>query len=106
MAFSSPHEFRDELVKLWPVFLTDEDALEADTFHALVTAFTPYLNLVLSDYTPREARAFGKLVNRMVEAGGSQQNAIETCYLEHASQIGCTKALKPHLNAASRKELR
>ena len=106
MSYGSPHELRAELAKLVPAFAEDEGALEAESFHQLVMAFTPFLKLVLGERTPREARAFGQVVNRMVEAGGPQQNAIETCLLEHASQIGSTKLLKPHLNSAARKELR
>jgi hypothetical protein len=106
MSYCSPHELRAELAKLVSAFAEDEGAIEAASFHQVVTAFAPFLRAVLSEQTPREARAFGQVVNRMVEAGGAQQNAIETCLLEHASQMGCTKLLKPHLNSAARKELR
>jgi hypothetical protein len=106
MSFSSAHELRAELVELCARFAEDEGGLEATNFHELVMAFNPFLRFVVSADTPREARKFGQIVNRMVEAGGPQQNAIETCLLEHASQIGCAKVLKPHLNAAARKELR
>jgi hypothetical protein len=40
----------------------------------------------------------------VVTAAGEPQ--VRTCPLEHASQIGCAKVLNPHLNSASRKELR
>jgi hypothetical protein len=106
MAYSSPQELREDLAKLCPAFASDEDAMEATSFHQLVMAFTPYLKDVLKAESPRKSRAFGALVNRMVDGGGSQQNAIETCLLEHASQIGCAKLLKPHLSAAAKKELR
>jgi hypothetical protein len=67
---------------------------------------TPLLKWYLDGKSEREVRAFGELVNSMVEAGGDQRNAIETCLLEHASQAGCAKILKPFLSAAARDELR
>jgi hypothetical protein len=106
MSYSSPQELREELIELCPAFAQDEGGSDATNFHELVMAFNHYLRFVLSQDSPREARRFGQVVNRLVEAGGPQQNAIETCLLEHASQIGVTKLLKPHLTAAAKKELR
>jgi hypothetical protein len=45
-------------------------------------------------------------VSRMVGAGGDQQNAIETCLLEHASQLRCADLLRPHVDDRARRALR
>jgi hypothetical protein len=65
----------------------------------------PGLKRYLDSRSERELREVGHLINNMVEAGGDQQNAIETCLLEHASQVGCARALKAHLSPAAKKEL-
>jgi hypothetical protein len=79
---------------------------EAESYHQVVMELSPCITRYLEESTDRSVKEFGALVDRMVEAGGTQQNAIETCLLEHASQVGCAKLLKPHLGPAARKELR
>jgi hypothetical protein len=89
---------------MFPDFETHCD--EAESYHQVVMDLSPFIARYLEEGTDRSAKEFGALVDRMVEARGAQQNAIETCLLEHASQVGCAKLLKPHLGPAARKELR
>jgi hypothetical protein len=89
---------------MFPDFAARSD--EAESYHQVVMELSPFIARYLQLGAERSAKEFGALVNRMVDAGGAQQNAIETCLLEHASQVGCTKLLEPHLSPAARKELR
>jgi hypothetical protein len=104
VTLASPAELRSTLIRMFPDFASQSD--EAESYHQVVMELSPFIASYLEKGPERGAKEFGALVNRMVEAGGSQQNAIETCLLEHASQIGCAKILKPHLSPAARKELR
>jgi hypothetical protein len=89
---------------MFPDFEARSD--EAETYHQVVMELSPFIARYLEQGTNRSAKEFGALVNCVVEAGGAQQNAIETCLLEHASQVGCAKLLRPHLGPAARRELR
>ena len=104
MTLESPADLRATLIRLFPDFAARSD--EAETYHQVLMELSPFITRFLEQGTERSAKEFGALVNRMVEAGGTQQNAIETCLLEHASQVGCAKLHKPHLGPAARKELR
>ena len=104
MTFESPADLRATLIRLFPDF--DSRSEEAETYHQVVMDLSPFIARYLEQGADRSAKEFGALVNRMVEAGGAQQSAIETCLLEHASQVGCAKLLKRHLSPAARKELR
>jgi hypothetical protein len=105
--FASPLEFHAAVCELFPAFSQEFEPDETiDTFHHVVSALAPQLAGYLEADSDRKTRAFCDVVNDMVEAGGDQRNAIETCLLEHASQIGCRKLLKPHLSVTAKRELR
>jgi hypothetical protein len=104
VTLESPAVLRATLIRMFPDFEAQSD--EAQTYHQVVMDLSPFITRYLEQGTERSAKEFGALVNRMVEAGGAQQNAIETCLLEHASQVGCAKLLRPHLGPAAQKELR
>ena len=92
------------MIRMFPDF--EAQSHESETYYQVVMELSPFIVRCLEQGADRCAKEFGALVNRMVEAGGAQQNAIETCLLEHASQVGCAKLLKPHLCPAARKVLR
>jgi len=104
VTLDSPTDLRATLIRMFPDFEAQCD--DAESYHQVVMELSRFIARYLEEGTDRSANEFGALVDRMVEAGGTQQNAIETCLLEHASQVGCAKLLKPHLGRAARKELR
>jgi hypothetical protein len=106
VTLASPLDLRVTLIRLFPEFASKSEETEAGTYHQVIMDLAPHLKHYLEGRYEREVRAFSKLVNDMVEAGGEQRNAIETCLLEHASQVGCAKILKPFLSSAAREELR
>jgi hypothetical protein len=106
-SFASPLEFRTAVCKLFPAFSQEFQLDEAiDTYHQVLMALTPLLAGYLDAESDRKKRAFCAIVNNMVDAGGDQRNAIETCLLEHASQVGCRKLLKPYLSVTAKREFR
>ncbi len=106
IGFSTPLDLRGVLVKLFPDFAIESDAAATLSYHCIVMDLTSVIKAYLEAGAACDVRAFCEIVNRMVEAGGGQQNAIETCLLEHASQVGCKQHLKPHLGSAAKNVLR
>jgi hypothetical protein len=105
--FASPLEFHAAVCDLFPTFTQEFEPNEAiDTYHQVVMALSPRLATYLSADSGGTTRDFCAVVNDMVEAGGDQRNAIETCLLEHATQVGCRKLLQPYLNVTAKQELR
>ena len=106
MDYSTPLELRAALVELFPAFAVESEAAGAQSYHRVVMDLAPLLKSYLEGGSVRKVRTFGEIVNHLVAAGGDQQNAIETCLLEHASQVGCARLLKPHLGEAAKRKLR
>jgi hypothetical protein len=104
VTLESPADLRATLIRLFPDFEAQCD--EAESYHQVIMELSPFITRYLEKGPERGAKEFGALVDRMVQAGGAQQSAIETCLLEHASQVGFAKVLKPYLGPAARKELR
>jgi hypothetical protein len=104
VTLESPADLRATLIRMFPDFGSRSD--EAETYHQVIMDLSPFIARYLEQGADRSAKEFGSLVSRMVEAGGAQRNAIETCLLEHASQVGCAKLLTRHLSPAAKKELR
>jgi len=105
MSFDTSRDLRAALVKLFPDFGA-EPADEPESYHRVVMDLAPFVTRYLEQGSPRTAEAFGELVSGMVGAGGDQENAIETCLLEHASQLRCDDLLRPHLDDRTRRALR
>jgi len=105
MSFDTPRDLRAALVRLFPDFGA-EPADESESYHRVVMDLAPSLLGYLELSSPPTVEAFADLVNDMVGAGGEPQNAIETCLLEHASQLRCAGLLRPHLDDRTRRALR
>jgi len=104
---NSPAELLATMTAMFPAFTSefdDEDEGEA-TYHQVVRQLAPVIAGYLRD-TPTQVEAFCNLVNAMVAAGGEKENAISTCLLEHASQVGVRNTIRPHLSPAAKQELR
>ncbi len=105
MSFDGSRDLRAALVELFPDFGA-EPADETESYHRVMMDLAPFVTRYLEQGSPGTAEAFGQLVNRMAGAGGDQQNAIETCLLEHASQLRFARLLRPHLDDRTRRALR
>ena len=76
------------------------------SFHSVFMTLGPVSFQLLSNVDVKVIKKFCKLVNRAVEQGGDLENAISTCFLEHASQIGVRKLIAPYLSKETKRELR
>ena len=95
---TTPQELQDALCQVFPDFKPQWDDNEPLTYHALLLEFTPHFGKAASTYSERQLRAFGDIVNRSIASGGTLENAVSTCFLEHMHQINVRKVLGPYLS--------
>jgi hypothetical protein len=106
MSMDSPAALAAALRELFPAFAGEIEGDDLTSYHEVVQRLAPRITGYLQAAPERRTAAFCKLVDELVAAGGDRENAISTCLLEHASQLGLEKTLRPHLGAAARQELR
>jgi hypothetical protein len=108
----SPQPLVDILILLFPEFIKEWDNgasfghRENYTYHSVLQEFAPVSLKMLSNATTSQIKDFCNLLNRMVEIGGDHENAVSTCFLEHASQVGVRKIIAPYLSKEAKRELR
>ena len=110
MKVASPADLVRELTAIFPEFAeiwdkghsfgyTSDDC----TFHAVFQEFSA---LDLARSPAQQIQKLCALINDFVAQGGDYENAVSTCFLEHAARIGARNILKPCLSAAAKRELR
>jgi hypothetical protein len=66
--------------------------------------FTPHFGSAASTYSERQLRALADIVNQVVADGGTIENAVSTCFLEHMYQINVRKVLAPYLSGEAKRK--
>jgi hypothetical protein len=102
----SPAGLARVLTKMFPAFEHELDGEEITSYHQVIQSLTPRITGYLRAAPEPTLHSFCNLVNEMVTAGGSQENAFSTCLLEHASQVKVRDLIRPHLSMAARQKLR
>jgi hypothetical protein len=103
----SPTDLANRLVELFPLFAAElEDEGQLQNFHQVVMRLAPVVSGYLQSSGERVVKNFCSLVDAMADAGGEQENAISTCFLEHASQVGARKLISQYLGVQAKRELR
>ena len=101
----------EDLAALFPQFEqewredTDGDTWD-HTLHSVWMSFAPLCQNYLEAAPNKTRDQFCQLVNEQVAAGGGYENAVSTCLLEHASQLGVRKLIQSHLSEDAKRELR
>lgn len=112
MNIQTPKDLVSALIGLFPGFQAEWDEGEGFggsgqyNFHTVFMELVPFCSGYLAEASPKTIQSFCALINDLVAAGGEMENAVSTCLLEHASQVGVRKALKPYLSLAAKAELR
>jgi len=75
-------------------------------YHSVFQEFAPVSHRMLNGSTTSQIKEFCKIINFMVETGGDLENAVSTCFLEHASQVGVRKIIALYLSKEAKQELR
>jgi hypothetical protein len=108
----SPRQVVDQLIRIFPAFLNEWDEGESYGFkgkynyHCVFQEFTPVSHMLFNKATTSQIKEFCELINSLIEIGGVCENAVSTCFLEHASQVGVSKIIAPYLSKEAKKELR
>jgi len=109
----TPSHLVQELTKLFPLFAEEWDGGESFgydgvnfSYHSIFMELAPCCAMYLSEATTDQRKAFCNLLNSMIDVGGDQENAVSTCLLEHASQIGIRNIIKSCLSQKALQELR
>lgn len=108
--FKEPKDLQEALVELFPSFIEEVDE-EYDelynplTYHRVWMDFSPLAKDFLTNAGKKELKGVCLIINASVEHGEDQENAVSTCFLEHASQIRVDNLIKANLSSAARSEL-
>lgn len=102
---SSPGELLAALKAIFPNFApklaADEEA--ELTYHGLfLFEFNPFFSGHIEEFTPMQLKAFAQLIARCSSVPGSLENAIDTCFLEHTSQLKVNRELGKYWREAQR----
>ena len=112
MKIQIPQDLVAAPIDLFPKFQDEWDEGEAYggigqySFHTVFMELAPVCSGYLAEASSRTVETFCTLINRFVASGGDMENAVSTCLLEHASQVGIAKTIKSHLSQAAKAELR
>lgn len=106
-----PQETLEQLSAIFPEFRqswSEEEAPPEDglvdgvyyewTHHAVLRCFLYYFSTSHEGFKKRQLERFGAWVNAAVAAGADLENAVSTCFLEHARQVKINRVLAPHLS--------
>lgn len=111
--FVSPELLEQHLIKLFPLSEPEFEKEDEDigyesppTYHRVWMSLSPVAWKCLSGASERTLRRFVDLINREVAEGGDRENAVSTCFLEHASQIGMKMLIKGPFSKTAKSELR
>ena len=102
----TPQDLADALVDLFPSFAVELEDEDLPTFHRVFFLLVPHLRRCLESASDKAVNTFCGYINAFVDAGGVKKNAVSTCLLEHASQVGVCKVLLAQLTPAAKKGLR
>ena len=106
----SQDELLAALFAIFPAFQAEwladleGDTWPSDSLHSVYQSFLPYLSA--ANPSQEQLQRLASLIDGAVAAGGSAENAVSTCFLEHLGEVGLLRPLSPLLGAASRSRLR
>jgi len=101
----SPKDTMAFLVALDPAFEAELDADDLDglSHHRVMMAFASHFGARHGSYSPKQLAQLGNWLNAGVAAGGELENAISTCFLEHARQLKVNRVLAPYLSPLAKR---
>lgn len=103
----SPNDTIQFLVSLDPAFeteLEDED-LGSINHHAVMTLFAQYFAANVGGFRVDQLRRLGEWISAAVADGSNIENAVSTCFLEHAHQLKVNRILRPYLSKEAKGKL-
>jgi len=77
-----------------------EPELRTYSLHSVYMAFLPWVSVAA--ITHGQLNQLADLLSNEVAKGGDPENAVDTCFLEHAHQTGIAKRLGPFLSTQAK----
>jgi len=108
---NSPRELVNHLINIFPAFVQEWDEGEGFgvkghyTYHVVFLTFGSESRTLLNKATTNQIEEFCALINYAVKKGGELENAVSTCFLEHATQLGVLNMIKRCLSVKAKGEL-
>jgi len=75
-------------------------------FHTVFLTFGPRSHELPKKVGSSQKREFCTIINLLVSKGGDFENAVSTCFLEHASQLAVREFIEPYLSKEAKREVR
>ncbi len=72
------------------------------THHAILRNFLEYFAMNHESFTANQLRAFGEWINGAFSVDHDLENAVSTCFLEHARQVRIDRVLRPYLSSKAK----
>jgi hypothetical protein len=103
----SPSQLRDALAAIFPAlprgFGEQGESVFEDagpTYDSVLRDFAYFFAKEIDQFTDRQLNRFAAFVLQATESPGPLENAMETCFLEHARQLKVDDRIEPLLAAA------
>jgi hypothetical protein len=110
---TTPEQIVKLLISIFPEFEGEWDngegfGYEDNNFsaHSVFLTYGPISKKLLESANDKKIKKFCEFVNLLVKEGGDSENAVSTCFLEHASQLNVRNIIKPYLSKEAKNELR
>lgn len=110
---SEPCQLLATLQAIFPSFGREERDLtpelkQAQTagcgFHYVTRLFADFLSTSPEEFSKRQLRSLGCLLNACVSVDDGLENAVSTCLLEHLRQMNACKLISPYLSATAKRK--
>jgi hypothetical protein len=114
-----PQETLHQLCEIFPLFgevwheegAPPEDGLVDGvyyewTHHHVMRAFLSYFSANHQSFAERQLQQFGSWINSAVSTEDDLENAVSTCFLEHARQVSINRILAPYLSRQAKDKQR
>jgi hypothetical protein len=102
-------ELESTLVGMFPTFAaeltSDADAspeLGERSLHSVFFEFAPYFSRNVGSFSKKQLERFGQFLHAALQTSGQLENAVSTCFLEHAHQLKVNKQVRAALRKAAR----
>lgn len=76
------------------------------THHSVMSEFLVYFSKNHASFTENQLEGFGDWVNNAIATDGDLENAVSTCFLEHARQVRINRILAPYLSKQAKDKSR
>ena len=96
------------LVALDPAFENElkrrEEAPDELTLHTVMRFFTQYFGENGRRFSEKQLRRLGEWLNSVVPVPGELENAVSTCFLEHARQLKVDRLIAPYMSESAKEK--